>query len=105
MTEFRFTPEVLGTIRRRLDIGDEDWEDCGPHRLRPGDLPQHLLEARLRVKDSRGRVPEALTGIDDRRAERSPRRRPFARPRRRGLMSDCLEIVARDRLFVALFGE
>lgn len=105
MSEFRFTPEVLRTIRARIANGDEDWEISGRIGCDLNTLHNICGAHGYELRDGRNREPRAIVGLDQRTrhvfANEAGRRGMTAQQ----LMSTCLELIAKDKLFDAVVGK
>lgn len=105
VTEFGFTAEHLVVIRTRLSLRDEDWEIAARIGCDLGTFHTICSKHGYTVRDSRNRVPHTVAGLNDKT------RRAFAAaavvrnttPAR--LMADCLEVIAKDGLFLAVLGK
>jgi hypothetical protein len=101
---FKLTRETLATIRARITVGDEDWEIAGRIGCDLNTLHGLCKLHGYALRDGREREPRAIVGLDHRT------RNVFAKEAgRRGmsaqqLMSNCLELIAKDKLFDAVVG-
>lgn len=105
MADFRFTPEVLKTIRSRIAVSDEDWEIAGRIGCDLNTLHSICGAHGYELRDGRNREPRIIAGFDHR-----TRHVLACEAGKRGittqqLVSRILEIMAKDKLFDAVVGD
>jgi hypothetical protein len=104
MTEFRYTPDALKMIRVRAAAGDFDWEIAWRLGCDAKTLENICITHGVELKRGSAREPVPVS-LDVRALQSFAKEAQLRGKSLPALMVECLEMIARDKMFVAVLDQ